>query len=265
MEQEKNYQHRDELDFREPTHQADPDAAVATPMAHHQCEVMLKLAAPSGSERVLDIATEHGRATATFAPKVAEVIAIDHDPAAEQRLAEAITSGNVYFEQAEATDLPFEDSSFDMVICHRPLHKFGADLLAVLQEVNRVLKPNSGQFIAFDVLRAGGVDSVALRGAEQTGQVVTNPAPDNTPSAAGIAGDNGLDTPAIDASVDSAVADYTAGQLKMLLAEAMLMPVSQEQLARPGHPEENSPDILAAVFVTKATELGGNKQSSSNQ
>ncbi len=279
MEQERGYQRMDDLDYREPTQQGDASSPVATPTAQHQSDVMLKVAAPSGSERTLDIAAEHGRATAAFAPRVAEIIAIDQDAAAEQQVRQATQGmGNVYFEQADAKDLPFEDGSFDLVICHRPLHKFGEDLLAVLHEVRRVLKSPTGHFVAFDVVRAGGGDSSELRGAEQQGQVMvsaTGDASHGQVSLPGVIGGgesiggganvaSASSTPQVDASIESLVANYNAGQLKVLFADAMLMPISQEQLSREGHLEDSLPDVLAAVFVTKPQGLPY-QQSSSNQ
>ncbi|PZS01650.1 MAG: hypothetical protein DLM69_04780 [Candidatus Chloroheliales bacterium] len=305
----------DDLDFREPTQQGDAASPVAAPTTQHQSDVMLKVAAPSGSERVLDIAAEHGRATAAFAPKVAEIIAVDRDAASEQQVKQATAGlGNVYFEQADATDLPFDDASFDLVICHRPLHDFGEELLAVLREVRRVLKSPTGRFVAFDVVRAGGVDSSELRGAEQQDQAATagqtdqrtnsnqpgqaampnqgaapgqdtqvveedsmaaDFSPENQVSAAGVVstdegvGDVALEAPIPpsphpDAVAPPLIADYNAGQLKILFADAMLMPISQEQLSREGHLEDSLPDVLAAVFVAKPQDLPY-QQSSSNQ
>ncbi len=297
MEQDKSYQRLDDLDYREPTQQGDASSPVATPTTQHQSDVMLKVAAPSGSERALDIAAEHGRATAAFAPRVAEIIAVDKDAAAEQQVMKATSGmGNVFFEQADATDLPFDDGSFDLVICHRPLHIFSEDLLAVLREVRRVLKSPTGRFVAFDVVRAGGVDSSELRGAEQHDQSATvgradapNPgstaveedgmavarSSENQVSAAGVVStDEGVGDVALEAAIPSTdhpaavapsvIANYNAGQLKILFADAMLMPISQEQLSREGHFEDSLPDVLAAVFVVKPQDLPY-KQSSSNQ
>ncbi len=257
-QQDKSFQRMDDLDYREPTKQGDESSPVATPGVAHQCEVMLWVAAPSGKERALDIATGSGEAAAHFAPKVAELITIDRDPGAEQRL-RATTGGvgNVYFEQAEASDLPFDDASFDLVLCHAPLHQFGDGLLDVLREARRVLKSPDGRLVAFDVLRAGGVDSSGLRGAEQLDQTGASAHASN-----GDESDAGAQAAVSEPAAD--VANYTAGELKTLLADAMFIAVSQEQLARDGHPEDSLPDVLAAVFVAKPQDLPY-KQSSSNQ
>lgn len=280
-QQDKSFQRMDDLDYREPTKQGDDSSPIATPSVAHQCEVMLRVAAPSGKERTLDIATGSGEAATHFAPNVAELITIDRDPEAEQRLRAATGgAGNVYFEQAEASDLPFDDASFDLVLCHAPLHQFGDGLLDVLREARRVLKSPDGRLVAFDVLRAGGVDSSGLRGAEQLDQTgasahASNEEPQGEVSYGGVIGGGESisgaaqvasvsSNPNIDASVESLVANYTAGELKTLLADAMFIAVSQEQLAREGHLEDSLPDVLAAVFVAKPQDLPY-KQSSSNQ
>lgn len=270
-------QDKQEFGFHEPTMQADSSVAVATPRAAHQCEVMLRVAAPSGKERVLDIASGGGFAAAHFAPKVAEVIAVDRDRAAAGRMQQA-TQGmtNVYFEQAEATDLPFEDGSFDMVLCHEPLYHFGDQLLDVLKEVRRVLRLPEGRFIAFDVVRVGGGDATELRGADGQVELETPGSPaQGQVSAEGIIGGNvsigggsnialASSHPSMAASAKPLVANYNAAQLKTLFADAMLMPVTQAQLARDDHPEDSLPDVLAAVFVAKPQSLPY-EQSSSNQ
>jgi len=235
-----NFQTMADLDFREPTTQADSSAAVAAPLASHQVAVMLKLAAPHGSERLLDIATEHGRAAAAFAPKVAEVIAVDRDPAAEAEVQQVAGGGHIYFQQAEADDLPFDAAEFDLVTIHRPLHKFGSDLLAVLKEARRVLRTPNGQLLVFDVVRRGE-DNSNTRGVDAS--------PVSEPSSG--AGES-----------DAAVASYTAEQLKTLLNDADLFAVAQEQLTRPGMPEEQSPDVMAFVILAKPRQNAGQNSNS---
>lgn len=228
-----------DLDFREPATQANPNTPVATPIVPHQAEVMLKMAAPHGSERLLDIATEHGRAAALFAPKVAEVIAVDRDAEREQEVMQAVGGvGRVYFQRADADDLPFDEAEFDYVVIHRPLHKFGHDLLQVLKEARRVLRTPNGQLLVFDIVRRGADDSTT-RGV------------DLSPVAEAQGGD-----------AEAEAAAYTAEQLKTLLQDADLMAVQQEQIERPGKPEHGNPDLLAVVIQAKPRQNPGQNSQS---
>ena len=52
---------------------------------------------------------------------------------------------NAFFRTGDATDLPFEDASFDVAHCHAVLMHV-PDTQAVLTEVKRVLKPG-GSFL----------------------------------------------------------------------------------------------------------------------
>ncbi|WP_036480249.1 class I SAM-dependent methyltransferase [Myxosarcina sp. GI1] len=58
---------------------------------------------------------------------------------------------NVEFQQATASKLPFDDESFDLVICASALHYFENPQLALL-EIKRVLKTN-GRLIILDWCR----------------------------------------------------------------------------------------------------------------
>ncbi len=57
--------------------------------------------------------------------------------------------GNATFQTGDATDLPFDDASFDVAFCHALLNH-APDTQAVLAEVKRVLKPG-GLFAAREV------------------------------------------------------------------------------------------------------------------
>jgi ubiquinone/menaquinone biosynthesis C-methylase UbiE len=53
----------------------------------------------------------------------------------------------VHLEQADAECLPYEDDSFDLVICHAVLHHL-PDLEASLREIRRVLRPGGRCVVA---------------------------------------------------------------------------------------------------------------------
>jgi ubiquinone/menaquinone biosynthesis C-methylase UbiE len=102
---------------------------------------LLELAAPNGSERILDIATGGGHTALAFAPHVARVTAIDLTPAMlEEARSHAARRGasNITFDLADAEALPFADSTFEIVVARIAPHHF-ADPQAFVRESARVL------------------------------------------------------------------------------------------------------------------------------
>ena len=101
--------------------------------------------------RVLDIATGAGHTALAFAPKVAKVTASDITPEMLQetrRLAKERKLGNVVATRAPADDLPFPDTSYNLVTCRLVAHHF-PDPAAFAQEAARVLIPG-GTFALVD-------------------------------------------------------------------------------------------------------------------
>lgn len=91
--------------------------------------------------RVLDIATGAGHTALAFAPRVAKVTASDITPemlAETRRLARERKLGNVVTARASADDLPFPDTSFNLVTCRLAAHHF-PDPGAFVREAARVL------------------------------------------------------------------------------------------------------------------------------
>lgn len=120
---------------------------------------MLELAAPTGNERMLDIATGGGHVVHILAPHVAEVVASDLTPEILFHAANAFTDWglhNVVTAEGDAEALPFADASFDLVTCRIAPHHF-PNPAAFVAEVARVLKPG-GQFLLVDSTVPAGDD-----------------------------------------------------------------------------------------------------------
>lgn len=120
-------------------------ADYATSEVHARGESLtriIELAAPQQSWAVLDVATGAGHMAAAFAPFVSSVVASDMTDemlAQAGKLAAERHLANVTTANADATALPFEDASFDLVCCRLAAHHF-PDLARFVGEVRRVLK-----------------------------------------------------------------------------------------------------------------------------
>ena len=112
---------------------------------------LVELATLQGDERVLDVATGGGHTALAFAPRVREVVASDLTPnmlSAAGAFIRGQGVENVWFELADAEDLPFADGSFDVVTCRIAAHHF-TDPAKFVAEAARVLKPG-GRFLLDD-------------------------------------------------------------------------------------------------------------------
>lgn len=108
-------------------------------------EKVVKLAQPQPSDRALDIATGAGHVAMALAPWVREVVAFD---LTEQMLQETSRNAlardlrNITTQQGRAEQLPFPDSSFDIVTVRQAPHHFAAVATAV-REMARVARPGA--------------------------------------------------------------------------------------------------------------------------
>jgi ubiquinone/menaquinone biosynthesis C-methylase UbiE len=115
-------------------------------------ERLRRLLTLTGEERALDVGTGAGAFAIGLAPLVRVVVGVDIVP---ELLAEARkrSPANVELVEADATDLPFERGSFDVVCSARTFHHVPRPEL-VLAEMNRVLRPG-GTMLVVDQLAPG--------------------------------------------------------------------------------------------------------------
>ena len=103
--------------------------------------------------RVLDLGCGGGHVSYRAAPHVREVVACDLTPdmlAQVERTARERGLNNIVARQASAERLPFEDASFDFVLCRFTVHHWH-NMEAGLREARRVLK-NAGRAVFADVV-----------------------------------------------------------------------------------------------------------------
>jgi len=99
-------------------------------------------------QRVLETAAGTGILTQALQRALpgAEIVATDLNPAMIEVAAQRVPSGNVTFQPADAQALPFEDSSFDLVVCQFGV-MFFPDKVKGGSEARRVLR-DGGRYLA---------------------------------------------------------------------------------------------------------------------
>ena len=118
--------------------------------------VMVAAANLRGDERVLDAGCGAGHTAASFAPHVAEVVALDFTAPMLQQvemLAEERGLANISTRLGDVESLPFDDGTFDLVVSRYSAHHWPNPEQA-MHEFARVLRPR-GQFILSDVIGFG--------------------------------------------------------------------------------------------------------------
>jgi broad specificity phosphatase PhoE/ubiquinone/menaquinone biosynthesis C-methylase UbiE len=113
---------------------------------------LVALAAPRPADKILDVGTGAGAVALAFAPHAGRVTAIDISPAMLERAEQArqaAPADNVGIRWADATALPYPESSFDLVTC-RDLCSYVGDAAALFAQLRRALR--SGGKLALDEL-----------------------------------------------------------------------------------------------------------------
>ena len=99
---------------------------------------LVALAAPAAGERVLDAACGTGVVARYAAPRAGHVVGADVN--AGMLAVAARIAPQLEWVQADIAALPFEDGTFDLVLCQQAL-QFVPDHAAALAELRRVLAP----------------------------------------------------------------------------------------------------------------------------
>jgi ubiquinone/menaquinone biosynthesis C-methylase UbiE len=103
-------------------------------------EKVIRFVSPNGDERALDSGTGAGALAFALAPHVREVVGVDLVPELlDEGRKRAASFPNVTFVEGDATKLPFELGSFDLVGSLRTLHHIARPELAVA-EIARVTR-----------------------------------------------------------------------------------------------------------------------------
>jgi ubiquinone/menaquinone biosynthesis C-methylase UbiE len=118
-----------------------------------EAERMLRLVAPTGTERALDVACGPATLARIFAPHVKWIGGLDLTPAMLERARkEAVALGlqNFSVMRANGLRMPFRDGTFDIVVTSYSIHHL-PDPVAAIAEISRVLK-RGGKFGLLDMI-----------------------------------------------------------------------------------------------------------------
>lgn len=105
--------------------------------------VLIERMQPQPGERVLDVACGTGAVTRPAAERVGPsgtVVGSDLSPSMLAVARRASVGMAIDWREADAAALPFDDASFDLVLCQQAL-QFFPDRVAALREMRRVLVP----------------------------------------------------------------------------------------------------------------------------
>lgn len=110
---------------------------------------MAERVAKTGAGRILEVAAGTGIVSRALARRMpdASILATDLNQPMLDHAVGQTKAGNVTFGQADAQSLPFEDSSFDAVVCQFGV-MFFPDKPAAFAGARRVLKPGGTYFVS---------------------------------------------------------------------------------------------------------------------
>ena len=134
-----------------------------------ELQLVVDFAAPTGTERVLDIGTGAGHTALALAPRVFSVVLTDPVQAmlgTARRLFADAGVRNAEFVEAVAERLPFPEASFDIVTTRLAAHHFD-DVALAFREMARVLRPG-GVLIFVDTLAPEDAESAAYQDEVET-------------------------------------------------------------------------------------------------
>jgi SAM-dependent methyltransferase len=117
---------------------------------------------PSGGERALDAGTGTGALAFALAPHVAEVLAVDREPALlDQARRHAAAFPNVTFAEGDISRLDLAGGTFDLAGCARTLHHVGRPELAI-SELARVTRFGGHMLVIDQIAPMDPLVAVAL-------------------------------------------------------------------------------------------------------
>lgn len=95
----------------------------------------------AAGKEVLDIASGEGYGAAMLAAVAGRVVGVDIDAGAVREAAAKYRAGNLIFRRGNATAIPLEDHSVDLVVSFETIEHV-ADQAAMMAEIKRVLRPD---------------------------------------------------------------------------------------------------------------------------
>lgn len=152
---------QDETLQAEFTHQAEGFNRSAVAHAADTLDALVELAAPSPSERWLDVACGPGIVSRALATRAGAVLGVDLTEAmvaVAQREAAAAGLANATFAVGDATALEFPDASFDGAVARFAIHHLPAPS-RLLGELARVVRPGGRIVLADHIADENAADA----------------------------------------------------------------------------------------------------------
>lgn len=118
-----------------------------------EAEGLLRLAAPRGTERAIDVACGPATLARIFAPHVRRIAGLDLTPAMLERARHEAAErklSNFCAIRGNVLQMPFRDATFDLVVTSYSIHHL-PDAAAAIAEISRVLR-RGGKFALLDMV-----------------------------------------------------------------------------------------------------------------